>query len=234
MQEVVRSADGLVEMHLPSDLANLAPKFTIRANDLVIAAFGLPLIRSLREDCPKCELSFAPEIDDSPAGALRESAIDLYLGATEALASEVRRQTIFRDTMQALVRRDHPIFAEGITPKNLARYEYISVSRRGRARGPIDWALRDHVGLSRRVAMVVPHYHAMIESIAATDLILPLPGLVLDRISVDALGLARFVFPFPLPQIEAFQAWHPRRDNDPIHRWLRETLYEVTRARRAE
>ncbi|HWT68362.1 MAG TPA: LysR family transcriptional regulator, partial [Pseudomonas sp.] len=28
----------------------------------------------------------------------------------------------------------------------------------------------------------------------------------------------------PLPMVVLSQAWHPRFDNDPAHRWLRETL----------
>lgn len=230
VQNVVRAADGLIETQALADLANLSPTFTIRANDLIVAALGLPLLSALRKDCPQCELVFAPEVDDPASDPLRHDRIDLYIGATDMMKPEIRRQTLFRDKMRALVRRDHPIFAEGISPESMVRYEFISVSRRGRARGPIDWALRDHHGLTRRVAMVVPNYHAMVESMKHTDLILALPELVLDNISVKALGLATFEFPLVLPGIEAFQAWHPRWDTDPVHRWLRETLFRVSRS----
>lgn len=229
VQGVVRAADSLIETQALADLRNMRPSFTIRANDLIVATLGLPLLRALREDCPQCDLTFAPEIDDPASDPLRQNSVDLYIGATDAMKPEIRRQTIFRDTMQALVRKDHPIFAQGITPQNMTHYDYISVSRRGRARGPIDTQLRDLHGLERRVVMVVPNYHAMIESMKETDLILPLPGLVLDHVSLDALGLAKFEFPLPLPYVVAFQAWHPRHDTDPIHRWLRETLFRVSR-----
>ncbi|QEO17902.1 LysR family transcriptional regulator [Acetobacter vaccinii] len=229
VQEVVHAADGLIETHVLADLRNMSPKFTIRANDLVIAAFGLPLLNALQQDCPNCELVFAPEVDDAASDALRDDTIDLYVGATDMLKPEIRRQTIFHDRMYGLVRKDHPIFALGITPEALVQYEYVSVSRRGRARGPIDVALRDNYGLTRRVALVVPNYHALIGSLAGTDLILPLPRLVLDRIALEDRGLAVFEFPFALPHIRAFQAWHPRWNNDPVHRWLRETLFRVAR-----
>ncbi|NHN84177.1 LysR family transcriptional regulator [Acetobacter musti] len=227
VQEVVRAADGLIETRALADLHNLTPTFRIRANDLIIAALGLPLLRALRRDCPQCELVFAPEVDDPASDPLRHDSIDLYIGATDVMKPEIRRQTLSRDTMQAVVRKDHPILTEGVTPETMVRYEYISVSRRGRAHGPIDTILRDQYGLTRRIAMVVPNYHCMVESMKDTDLILPLPGLVLDNISLEALGLATFEFPLPLPYIVAFQAWHPRRDTDPVHRWLRETLFRI-------
>jgi DNA-binding transcriptional LysR family regulator len=69
----------------------------------------------------------------------------------------------------------------------------------------------------------------MIETMARTDLVLAVPGMVLENISMEALGLASFEFPLDLPFVEAFQAWHPRRDTDPVHRWLRETFFRVAR-----
>lgn len=228
VQEVVRLADALIETQALADLANMAPTFTIRANDLIIAAIGLPLLRALRQDCPQCDIIFAPEVDDPASDPLRHNSVDLYIGATDALKPEIRRQTLFRDRMYGLVRKGHPILDEPITPHSMVRYEYISVSRRGRARGPIDWALRDY-GLTRHIAMVVPNYHAMIETMARTDLVLAVPGMVLENISMEALGLASFEFPLDLPFVEAFQAWHPRRDTDPVHRWLRETFFRVAR-----
>lgn len=229
VQEVVRAADGLIETQALADLANMEPSFTIRANDLIVASLGLPLLLALRKDCPKCEVIFAPEVDDPASDPLRQDSIDLYIGATDVMKPEIRRQTLFRDRMRGLVRKDHPILDQPVTPETMVRYEYISVSRRRRARGPIDWALRDHHGLTRRIAMVVPNYHAMVESMKDTDLILAVPGVVLEHISMEALGLAAFEFPLSLPYVEAFQAWHPRRDTDPVHRWLRETLFRVSR-----
>ncbi|MFT8720053.1 LysR family transcriptional regulator [Acetobacter sp.] len=229
VQEVGRAAESLVETQALADLANMEPTFTIRANDLIVAALGLPLLRALRQECPKCEIVFAPEVDDPASDPLRHNSIDLYIGATDVMKPEIRRQTLFRHQMFGLVRQGHPILAEPITPQSMVLYDYISVSRRGRARGPIDWALRDHYGLTRRIVMVVPNYHAMVESMKDTDLILAVPDLVLQHISMDRLGLASFAFPLSLPYVEAFQAWHPRRDTDPVHRWLRETLFRVSR-----
>ncbi|NHN89549.1 LysR family transcriptional regulator [Acetobacter conturbans] len=229
VQELIREADALIETRALANLVNMTPTFTIRANDLVVASLALPLLQALKKECPGCEVIWAPEIEAAASDPLRDGSVDLYIGATELMKPEIRRQTLLRDHMQGLVRKGHPILAEPITPENMVRYDYISVSRRGLAQGPIDWMLRSQHGLTRKIAMVVPNYHSMIESMKDTDLILPLPGIVIDHISRDALGLTAFEFPLSLPSVEAFQAWHPRRDMDPVHRWLRETLFRVSR-----
>ncbi|GBR60244.1 LysR family transcriptional regulator [Acetobacter senegalensis DSM 18889] len=229
LQAVLRAADGLIETQALANLRNMAPKFTVRANDVIIAAIALPLLQALRQDCPNCELVFAPEFDEAANLALRDDSIDLYIGATDVLKPEIRRQTIFHHVMKALVRADHPILSEGVTVESLTRFEHISVSRRGRAHGPIDTILRDQFGLTRRVVLVVPNYKAMIDSIRGTDFIVTLPDMALNNVLITETGLAAIDYPFPLPRVEAFQAWHPRRDNDPVHRWLRETLFRVAR-----
>lgn len=229
VQEVLRSADGLIETRALANLRNMTPKFTIRANDVVVAALSLPLLAALRKDCPNCELVFAPELDDAANQALRDDVIDLYIGATDMLKSEIRRQTIFYNVMKALVRKGHPILVEGITPDSLTHYEHISVSRRGRSHGPIYRVLRDQYGLVRRIVLVVPNYKALIDSIRNTDFIVTLPDMALSHVPINATGLAVFDYPFTLPRVEVFQAWHPRRDNDPVHRWLRETIFCISR-----
>lgn len=227
VQDLVRTADGLRETRALANLAHLKPSFTIRANDLIVAVLAVPLLLALRKECPQCEVIWAPELDAAASDPLRDGGIDLYIGATELMKPEIRRQTILRDRMRGLIRKNHPILAHPITPESMVQYDYISVSRRGRAQGPIDWVLRNQYGLTRSIVMVVPNYHCMIENMKTTDFVLPLPGLVIDHISSKALGLTAFDFPFSLPNIEAFQAWHPRRDTDPVHRWLRETLFKV-------
>ena len=38
------------------------------------------------------------------------------------------------------------------------------------------------------------------------------------------LPLRAFTLPISLPTLVLTQAWHPRYDKDPAHRWLRETI----------
>lgn len=231
VQALVEGADSLLEEQDAPDLAGLSPHFTLRANDLIVGAFGAAILAALRAECPGCTITFAPETDEEPSNDLREGRIDLYLGASDDMRSEIRRQSIFPTSFRALVRAGHPILTEGITPASVARYEHISVSRRGRPHGPIDTVLKERFGLKRRVVMVVPTYYAMVETLRMTDMILPLPGIAIDYLPIRSMHLEEFEFPFELPPVHSFQAWHPRRDSDPVHRWLRNTVYQVVRQR---
>ncbi|HWU02473.1 MAG TPA: LysR family transcriptional regulator [Novosphingobium sp.] len=228
VQALVSDADGLLEGPDIAVMGEMSRSFTIRANDLIVASAADLLMEVFNREAPRCTLIFAPETDDMVEDALRGEQVDIYLGATDSLPPEIRRQTLGRVQMRCVVRVDHPIFEEGISAEALTRYDHISVSRRGRARGPIDTALRQQ-GLSRRVTLVVPTYHAMVGTMRATDMLLALPDMVVRRLPLEALGLGVFDFPFPLPVIVGFQAWHPRWDNDPSHKWLRRNIFRLRR-----
>ena len=107
--------------------------------------------------------------------------------------------------------------------KRFATFSHISVSRRGIARGPIDTAL-NALGLDRRVAVIAPSFHAAMFALPDSDLILPVPKEALYSANRLKLPLRAFTLPISLPTLVLTQAWHPRFDKDPAHKWLREQL----------
>ena len=80
------------------------------------------------------------------------------------------------------------------------------------------------LGLERRVPLIAPSFHAAMFMLPDSDLILPVPKETLLSVSRLGLHLRSFVLPIPLPTLVLTQAWHPRYDKDPAHKWFRETL----------
>lgn len=210
-----RSADDV-------DLSTLRRRFSVRANDFFVGVYGGHLIDTLDRQAPHCELRFVPE-GDGDDEALREGRIDLMISNTVPRTPEVKVQNLFTTHMVGLVREGHPLLEGEITAERYARFSHISMSRRGIARGPIDTAL-NALGLERRVALIAPSFHAAMFVLPDSDLILPVPKEALRSVSRLGLRLRSFTLPIPLPTMMLTQAWHPRYDKDPAHRWLRETI----------
>ena len=210
-----RSADQV-------DLLTLRRRFNVRANDFFIGVYGGRLIDTLERQAPLCELRFVPE-GDGDDEALREGRIDLRISNTRPLTPEVKVQNLFTTAFVGLVREDHPLLDEEITAERFAAFPHISMSRRGIARGPIDVALAEQ-GLERRVSLIAPSFHAAMFMLPDSDLILPVPQETLLSVSRLGLRLRSFVLPISLPTLVLTQAWHPRYDKDPAHKWFRETL----------
>jgi DNA-binding transcriptional LysR family regulator len=50
-----------------------------------------------------------------------------------------------------------------------------------------------------------------------------LPGLLRQGL---LSGLSDAAVPFPTPEMPMFAIWHIRHQNDPVHQWLRQTLFD--------
>jgi len=205
------------------DLVNLDRAFNIRTNDLFIALYGAQLLRMMLAQAPRTVLRFVPEGSGDDDAVLRNGHIDLIISSAVELGPEIKVQSLFNTYFVGLAREGHPIFDAEITPERFAAYPQISVSRRGRANGPIDVALANHK-VERRVALITTSFHSAMFSLPDSDLILPIPANILNSVQRLKLPLRSFEIPVPLEKVNVMQAWHPRFDNDPAHRWLRQTL----------
>ncbi|MFC6145120.1 LysR substrate-binding domain-containing protein [Paraburkholderia silvatlantica] len=121
-----------------------------------------------------------------------------------------------------------PIFEHETTPERFARYDQISVSRRGLASGPIDTALQ-RLGLSRRVSLVASTFHSGVFMLGSSDLILTVPEHVAWAVRKTGVRSRHFELPLPLETVVVVQAWHPRFQSDSAHQWLRRIVRELCR-----
>ena len=218
VHEVVEAARAIVLPEPALDLALLERTFSIRISDAFAVVFAHQLMQLVRKTAPLIRFHFVPEGAED-VDALREGRIDIDIGVIGAMGPEVRVQTLFQDHFVGVVRTGHPLTHGTVTPERYAEQRHISLSRRGLSRGPIDEQL-EKLGLSRRVEVVVPSLHQALAIAEHSDLV----AAVAER----TIPAHYDVFAFPLPvdtaPITISQAWHPRYQSDPEHRWFREII----------
>lgn len=214
---LVQDAEAVLRPAADLDLARLARTFTIRSSEGFVENFGPSLIAHLADAAPGVRLHFLPKCDKDNA-PLREGAVDLETGVIGATSGpELCVQALFRDRFVGVVRAGHPVISGEPTVACFAAGRHVSVSRRGRARGPIDEALKAQ-GLERSIATVVGGFSTALALVRSTDLIATVPERHTGNLRS---GLHTFRLPMPLEGITVSQFWHPRLDADPAHRWLR-------------
>ena len=140
---------------------------------------------------------------------------------------EVRIQALFRDRFVGAVRSGHPLSEGTVTPERYAAGRHISISRRGREKGPIDEAL-SALGLQRTVVCMVSGFSAALAMARASELIASVP----ERHTAGArAGMHSFPLPVVTVEVTISMLWHPRLDADPAQRWLRDCVREVCAGR---
>ncbi len=218
VRQLVDQARDLFNTRETIQLDKLERCFTLRSNNTLVGGLSIRLLEIFAEEAPRCTLRFVQEsdIDDE---ALRQNRIDLYIGASSWMEPEVKTQQLLTTRFVGLARQGHPIFDGEITPQRFVAFPHIAVSRRGLNHGPLDQALGE-LGLKRDVKLISPTFHSAIFALPGSDLLLPIAEHSLWRANRLGLGLRQFDIPVPLKTVMVVQAWHPRFDNDPAHRWF--------------
>ncbi len=222
VQAVIADASKLFhpekEIKAPSSLERT---FMLRASDIFAGPFAAGLVEIVRAVAPNVVLRFAPEGDEDTE-ALREGRVDIDLGVAGVMGPEIRVQMLFRECFAGVVRAEHAVTKSEMTMELFSGLTHISVSRRGLVRGPIDVIL-EKSNLFRKVALVVPHFYAALFAAAASDLVVAVPRRLAESARLF-LPIHVFALPVSIEPFAVSQAWHPRFDADPAHRWLRECV----------
>ncbi|MER8749401.1 LysR family transcriptional regulator [Mesorhizobium sp. M1050] len=222
---VVQDAEALLRPARLLDLGRLDRIFTLRTNESFVEEFAPRLVARIQADAPGVRLRFAPKSDN--VMSLRDAAIDLDIGVAGETGPEVRIQALLRDRFIGAVRMGHPLSEGAVTPERYAAGRHISVSRRGREKGPIDEAL-NLLGLQRTVVCMVSGFSAALAMARTSDLIASVP----ERHTEGArAGMHSFPLPVATAGVTISMLWHPRLDADPAQRWLRDCVPEVCAAR---
>ena len=186
--------------------------------------------KHLAKEAPRVDLRIVFQTDDA-AGMLRSGDVDLLLTPVFAanVAPGIYARKLFDERFVCVVRRGHPLAKKKLT---LARYlaaSHALISPRGREGSQSDDALA-RLGLSRRVAVTVPHFLVAPHIVAQSDLVLTLASRVANLLAVP-LGLEILEPPSEL-RLDGFTmsaVWHERTHADPAQRWTREVFAEVAK-----
>ena len=223
----VQEAQYLTSTSSPS-LSDASRTVSIRADESLVSVFAAAILETVHRTAPRIALRFVSHGEEA-VGPLREGILDLDLGDIKLSGPEVKLRKLFSSRFVGVVRAGHPLSKGKVTAKRYVAYEHISASRRGLAGGPIDEALAE-LGLKRTVSLSVPTLLSALAIAATSDMVAAIP----EHLSGIAETLYRcYVFPLPVQtaSVRITLAWHPRFDNDAVHRFVRERIVESCSAR---
>lgn len=204
--------------------------FTIGTSDYGELVTLPPLLSRLSRDAPGIDLRMRPMDEDWPR-ALEAGELDLAIGPPiSTVPASIKAQRLFDERFVCVLRAGHPAAKRPLTLARYVALPHALIAPRGRAGGYVDDALAAR-GLSRRIALVIPHFLVAPFAVANSDLVVTLAERV-ARAFAGVLPLSIVAPPLELPGFSFHQFWHERVDRDPAHRWLRACVHEVSRAPR--
>ena len=112
-----------------------------------------------------------------------------------------------------------------ISLEDYVRLPHVLTSLRQGERGVVDEAL-EKLGLSRTVVLTTPRFVVVPFLVAGAPVITTMHAR-LARLFAATLGLSLSPTPIALPEITVSLLWHASYDEDPGHRWLRQTVIRI-------
>ena len=222
LNEVLR----VLRPSIPSNPLNFTRRFSIRADDAIVAVLALPLMERVRSTAPGVDIDF---LRDDPAYVtqFRTGDLDLRIGVHADENHDTTSEVLLTDRFVAVVRNDHPLVGRRLTPRRFADSHHVTVSPVGKRTGPIDAALAE-VALVRDHITTVTSFVVAAHIVATTDLVGSVPQTIAKTMA-RALPIVSLEIPLSLPTFDVNVTWHNRNDNDPAHQWLREQVGDAVR-----
>jgi DNA-binding transcriptional LysR family regulator len=209
------------------DPASLSETITISTSDVGELEFLPGLVERLAQIAPRASIRTVLRDPHSLSDAMEIGDVDVAIGYFPDLqASVFKQQVLFSHPSVCLVRRDHPLYGNGITLEQYREARHLIVSQKSRFHDVVDQAL-SAAGIERNIALTISHFVNVPPLIAQSDLV----ATIARPIATQQSRFYPITFlepPFAIPLIQIKQVWHRRFDNSPKLVWLRRLIADMS------
>lgn len=207
------------------DERTLVRTFTIASTDYTTLLLLPSLIAAVRKRAQGVDVRVVGYDKGDIHQLIGGGEVDLALGVFRDLPERAVRTKLCEEFFIGVARAGHPAIEAGsMSLEAYAGQSHALVSVRRDAVGAIDAALAN-AGLSRRVALTVPHMLALPEIISISDMVCAVPNRLAERFGSS--GLQTFRLPLDLAPWTIDMVWNGAARSDQAHGWLRKRLVDV-------
>ena len=220
LREALEALERAVAPASPFDPAVATHTWRVAASDYAESTAILPALAGLRAAAPGTRLAVVEAAPLRIAKQAERGEIDLAFHTSEGAPEGLRRRVLFAERYVLAGRADHPRLKRRPTLAQFCKLEHVIVSPVGGGFVGVTDEVLAKAGLTRKVALSVPHFLFMLSALASTDLV----GMLPERL-VRGCGALRTVEPpVEVQGYEMAMLWHERSHRDPAHQWLREHI----------
>lgn len=209
----------------PFDPATNAVTFRVTATDYSLRVIGSAVATRVLRHSPRSRFLFRPW-HDHVFDDVERGATDLAFRAVAAPRS-LHSEPLFEEPFFCVMAADHPMsHHEQLTLDEYLACTHISIDLADGGQPTIERRLSTLVA-PRAIGLAVPFFTAAPLAAVGTRLVATLPGRLAVQHATDP-GLRLVRAPAEIESMTMRMVWHPRLDDDPAQRWLRDTVRAVT------
>jgi DNA-binding transcriptional LysR family regulator len=225
VREALGALGPALERHGDFEPATSGRLFTLSISDNGQLVVLPKLLARLKELAPHVRIRVRTYPPRTLHVGMESGDVDLAIGSFTNLVAGFKQKRLFRESLVCIVRREHPLFRNGMTVAAFRSAPHALAEGAGLVHELLDRRL-DRLGLKRELKVSVPRFMVLPMVVASSDLLTMLPGRVADQFA-KILPIKVMPPPIKLPAYDIRIFWHERFDDDPASRWLRGVLVEL-------
>lgn len=229
VQALVGDIEAFYHRSEGSDFLSRNERLHLFTTDYLEQSLLPGLLPRLRAQAPGVILITHNTRGQLPREELEKGSCDLAIaGFYDELPDTLRQQRLFSEDFVVLAWRHNPHLNGG--PLGLEQFlacEHLLTTLTGDLHGRVDRALEAR-GLRRRIAAGLSSFLAPTRLVRDTAFLLTCLRSVAEEAAQRDPDLQIQPLPIDLPRVEVKQIWHERTDADPLRRWLRQQIQQVS------
>lgn len=226
LRVLLADLDLLVRETAQFDPACTDRTFRLIATDYVHAVLAKDILLAFAAEAPMARIALLGSDPQNVWAQLEHDSADLAL-VTGMNLPEARRRPGLTEAFTVIQRKGHPRGTAPFTLDTFCTVEHALVSPEGGGFfGAVDKILSEE-NRARRISCSVPSFLLAPSLVAGSDLVAVIPSRLA---ALHESELDQFPLPFQSPEFSVDLLWHPRRQKDPAHVWLRTLIAQIASA----
>jgi DNA-binding transcriptional LysR family regulator len=226
VRAILLKIQGVVSPAVAFDPFTASKEFRIGASDYFGMVVLPLLVAHLSRHAPNITLEVLPL-----TGRLFEDVergdVDLLVVPRRYTVRTLSIAALFEDEWCCVTWKKHRLGTDGLTLDTFMASEHVT-KRDNNPNFPsvIEFDLESRK-LRRRVAVRVPQYAQVPLMVIGTTRVATVQRRIAETYKAWGLPLTLHPCPFPSAPLEEAMQWHPTRERDTSHQWLRDTVQKV-------
>jgi DNA-binding transcriptional LysR family regulator len=224
VKRLLRQVERLLDSESAFDPATTTRSFIVRLSDLLSRLLLPRVYRTLEEKAPSAQIDIVHYSPTQTVEALEKDEIDLAISMGLAHSNSIKSALAMKDRMVCVMREDHPAAQRPLTMETFLQSMHLKVSM-----SPTDLRFVDDVlarqGLTRRVAVNVPHWLLVPHVLRESNLLSVMPRRLAFAMVAEDLAIRDL--PFASEPFEWSMYWHRRHDASQELGWLRSVFADA-------
>lgn len=207
----------------------------VMASDGIARVLLPALMGAAGREAPRMRFTVHPGDPRRVSEYLRDGDFDLAISFVRSPPSELRQMLLYPQKLVCIARAGHPTIRGSLSLDDFLAQDHARWGAppvvHATMEVMVDEAL-EALGQERRVRLLVSSLTLLPGVIAHSDMLAVVPEQLAASASGE-LALQVLPLPFPLPRVDVSMLWHERLHHDPAHKWLRDAVRDIGRARQA-